>query len=140
MSYVTVFPAGLRSRLLQEPWGSRTTTTEGQASEVLRGYFEKCRSQDGLNRIMYADIKTSLTDDLLALTDKMSMAASIECRAPFVDQELIERQQKGGMAEPVNQPSLRHDLHPGSNARRARSHPHQAEIARLKRLEDSAQS
>ena len=39
---------------------------------------------------MYADIKTSLTDDLLALTDKMSMAASIECRAPFVDQELVE--------------------------------------------------
>lgn len=90
MSYVTVFPAGIRSRLLQDPWGSVPTSAEEPASEVLKSYFEKCRGKDGLNRIMYADIKTSLTDDLLALTDKMSMAASIECRAPFVDQELVE--------------------------------------------------
>jgi asparagine synthase (glutamine-hydrolysing) len=67
-----------------------STGADEPASEVLRYYLEKCHSKDGLNRIMYADIKTSLTDDLLALTDKMSMAASIECRAPFVDQELIE--------------------------------------------------
>jgi asparagine synthase (glutamine-hydrolysing) len=39
---------------------------------------------------MYADIETSLPDDLLSLTDKMTMAASIECRAPFVDHELVE--------------------------------------------------
>jgi asparagine synthase (glutamine-hydrolysing) len=45
---------------------------------------------DDLNRIIYADLKTSLPDDLLALTDRMSMAASIECRAPLVDFELIE--------------------------------------------------
>jgi len=90
MSYVTVFPAGIRSRLLQDPWGSVPTSAEEPASEVLKSYFEKCHSKDGLNCIMYADIKTSLTDDLLALTDKMSMAASIECRAPFADQGLVE--------------------------------------------------
>jgi asparagine synthase (glutamine-hydrolysing) len=43
-----------------------------------------------LNCILYADLKTSLPDDLLALTDRMSMAASIECRAPLVDHELVE--------------------------------------------------
>ena len=89
MSYVTVFPAAVRSRLLRQPAGSASSIDE-PASEVLSSYFAKCHSKDGLNRIMYADIKTSLSDDLLALTDKMSMAASIECRAPFVDQELIE--------------------------------------------------
>ena len=89
MSYVTVFPGDLRSRMLMDQPSSSHSAVE-QASEALRAYFEKCRTADGLNRIMYADIKTSLTDDLLALTDKMSMAASIECRAPFVDQELIE--------------------------------------------------
>jgi len=31
-----------------------------------------------------------LPDDLLAMTDRMSMAASIECRAPLVDYELVE--------------------------------------------------
>jgi asparagine synthase (glutamine-hydrolysing) len=89
MSYVTVFPASVRSRLLREPDSNGNSAYE-PASEALSSYFARCHSEDGLNRIMYADIKTSLTDDLLALTDKTSMAASIECRAPFVDQELIE--------------------------------------------------
>jgi asparagine synthase (glutamine-hydrolysing) len=89
MSYVTVFPASVRSRLLREAEGGANGGYE-PASEALSGYFARCQSKDSLNRIMYADIKTSLTDDLLALTDKTSMAASIECRAPFVDQELIE--------------------------------------------------
>src|SRR5256885_1264500 len=89
MSYVTVFPASVRSRLLRE---EETGANGGYepASEVLSSYFARCHSKDSLNRIMYADIKTSLADDLLALTDKTTMAASIECRAPFVDQELIE--------------------------------------------------
>jgi len=90
MSYVTVFPASIRSRLLKAPWSVASASADEPASEVLSSYFAKCHSKDGLNRIMYADIKTSLIDDLLALTDKMSMAASIECRAPFVDHELIE--------------------------------------------------
>jgi asparagine synthase (glutamine-hydrolysing) len=89
MSYVNIFPATLRSRLLQQAWQPDSSSSE-LASEVLSGYFARCHSKDDVNRIMYADIKTSLTDDLLALTDKTSMAASIECRAPFVDQELIE--------------------------------------------------
>lgn len=89
LSYVTIFPAAVRSRLLQQPWQS-DLSSGGVASEVLSGYFARCGSSDDLNRIMYADIKTSLCDDLLALTDKTSMAASIECRAPFVDHELIE--------------------------------------------------
>src|SRR5580698_6888692 len=43
------------------------------------------------------------------------------------------------MAQPVNQPALRHDLHPGANTRRTRPNPHQAEIAVLKCFEYSAQ-
>src|SRR6202012_3315916 len=43
-----------------------------------------------LNQIIYVDLKTSLPDDLLMLTDRMSMAASLECRAPLVDYELVE--------------------------------------------------
>src|SRR5262249_706225 len=43
-----------------------------------------------LDRVFYVDLKTSLADDLLLLTDKASMAASIKCRAPFIDHELVE--------------------------------------------------
>ncbi len=88
LSYVTVFSHETRARLLRRPQG--TGNGHAPASEVMSGYFDKCRNADNLDQIIFADLKTSLPDDLLVLTDKMSMAASIECRAPFMDQELVE--------------------------------------------------
>lgn len=89
MSYVTIFSPSIQHRLLSPSLAISTPACE-EALNVMRAYFDRCHSSDSLNRIMYADIKTSLCDDLLALTDKTTMAASIECRAPFVDQELVE--------------------------------------------------
>lgn len=90
MSYVTICSPDMQSRLLQGSSGYGSDSSHEPALEVMRACFDRCQSADSLNRIMYADIKTSLCDDLLALTDKTTMAASIECRAPFVDQELVE--------------------------------------------------
>ena len=53
-------------------------------------------------------------------------------------EKLIQRQQERGVAEPVDQPALRHDLHPGANAGGAGAKPHQAEIAILKCFKDPA--
>ena len=39
---------------------------------------------------MDVDFATQLPDDLLMLTDKMSMAVSLECRVPLLDQRLVE--------------------------------------------------
>ena len=36
------------------------------------------------------DWQTQLPDDLLLLTDKMSMAVSLECRVPLLDQDLVD--------------------------------------------------
>jgi len=54
-------------------------------------------------------------------------------------QKLVQRQKECGMAQPVNQPALRHDLHPCADTRRTGADPHQPEIAILKCFEDSAQ-
>ena len=43
------------------------------------------------------------------------------------------------MADPVNEPSLGNNLHPGANAGGAGPHPHQAEISILECFEDSAE-
>lgn len=45
---------------------------------------------DSLNNMLAVDAQTQLPDDLLLLTDKMSMATSLECRVPLLDHELVE--------------------------------------------------
>jgi asparagine synthase (glutamine-hydrolysing) len=47
-------------------------------------------SSDPLLRLMRVDARTQLAEDLLLLTDKITMAVSIECRVPFLDHKLVE--------------------------------------------------
>jgi asparagine synthase (glutamine-hydrolysing) len=89
MSYVTLLSPQVQRDLLCAPGPNGSNGTDA-AAEALQRYFGHHREDDSLNRIIYADLKTSLPDDLLALTDRMSMAASVECRAPLVDYELVE--------------------------------------------------
>jgi asparagine synthase (glutamine-hydrolysing) len=86
LSYVTVFSPEMRSALLS----ADPTADSAGAAGPLQQYFARAAGAESLNQIIYVDLKTSLADDLLLLTDKMTMAASIECRAPFVDHELVE--------------------------------------------------
>ena len=46
--------------------------------------------RDSLDQMMYIDLRLSLTDDLLLIADKMSMAESVELRVPFLDPTLVE--------------------------------------------------
>jgi asparagine synthase (glutamine-hydrolysing) len=82
---VTLFSADVRAELQ-----SRIVNCKGPTSELMQHYFEQCAGAENVNQYMYVDLKTSLADDLLALTDKMTMAMSLECRAPFMDHELVE--------------------------------------------------
>lgn len=47
-------------------------------------------SEDDLLRLFRVDWQTQLAENLLLLTDKMSMAVSLECRVPFLDHRLVE--------------------------------------------------
>jgi asparagine synthase (glutamine-hydrolysing) len=61
-----------------------------RADDALGAAFARARSPDELTRLLEVDSETQLPDDLLLLTDKMSMAVSLECRVPLLDHELVE--------------------------------------------------
>jgi asparagine synthase (glutamine-hydrolysing) len=77
-----VFDAAERDALLRE--------RVAQADDTLARGFAQSRSQDPLRRLMDVDLATQLPEDLLMLTDKMSMAVSLECRVPLLDQRLVK--------------------------------------------------
>ncbi|CAN5729909.1 asparagine synthase (glutamine-hydrolyzing) [soil metagenome] len=65
-------------------------TSDAVGTDMLDRAFSEAGSEDELNRMFAVDAETQLPDDLLMLTDKMSMAVSLECRVPLLDHELVE--------------------------------------------------
>lgn len=59
-------------------------------SPAMERAFEVADTDDAVQRLIDVDMQTQLPDDLLALTDRMSMAASLECRVPLLDDRLID--------------------------------------------------
>ena len=81
-SYVEVFDEGTAAEMLLAPLEAN--------AHPLAAAFADAASDDDLNRMLAVDAATQLPDDLLLLTDKMSMAVSLECRVPLLDHELFE--------------------------------------------------
>jgi asparagine synthase (glutamine-hydrolysing) len=53
-------------------------------------HFERVRDADPLSRVLYVDFKTWLANDILVKVDRMSMACSLEVRAPLLDHKIVE--------------------------------------------------
>ncbi|MDR0965657.1 MAG: asparagine synthase (glutamine-hydrolyzing) [Myxococcales bacterium] len=92
---------------LQQPLSSRyfgvgRAVGDGELGEIfgdaaltgLRAHFaplwERAQRLDPLRQMLLVDTRVWLPDDLLIKADKMTMAASIELRVPFLDHELLE--------------------------------------------------
>jgi len=59
-------------------------------ARVFADILEKVRDRSPLKRMLYADLKVWLPDNLLLRGDQMTMAASLEERVPFLDHKLVE--------------------------------------------------
>jgi asparagine synthase (glutamine-hydrolysing) len=57
---------------------------------AVKKYLDGGPGKGLVNRMLYADTKTSLPDDLLLKADKMTMANSVELRVPFLDHVFLE--------------------------------------------------
>jgi asparagine synthase (glutamine-hydrolysing) len=58
--------------------------------DVVNRHFDRTRDLDPLSRLLYVDLKTWLANDILVKVDRMSMATSLEVRAPLLDHRLID--------------------------------------------------
>lgn len=82
------FTEPMRERLYSKDFRQSVDT-----SQVLRkifSYYEKVEGKDPVERMLYLDTKTWLPEDLLIKADKMTMAASLELRVPFLDHKMVE--------------------------------------------------
>ncbi|MFK7743002.1 MAG: asparagine synthase (glutamine-hydrolyzing) [Planctomycetota bacterium] len=70
-------------------WYERKRLRSGYGGIRTLGQYERCQG-DHLRRMLYVDCHTWLSDNLLERGDRMSMAASIENRPPFLDHNLVE--------------------------------------------------
>ena len=80
-AYLQVFPRDETLELMLHP---------GAFDDAIVAAFREADSDDALNLMLVVDAQTQLPDDLLMLTDKMTMATSLECRVPLLDHELVE--------------------------------------------------
>ena len=58
--------------------------------EVVQPFYVGNDATDALGRSQYTDINVYMTDDVLAKVDRMSMAHSLEVRAPLLDHRILE--------------------------------------------------
>jgi len=82
-----IFPFSMRRKLLRRP-PDRNFYLDliRQAVEEKKGLFP----EDGINLMLYLDVKGLLPGDMLTKVDRMGMANSLEVRVPFLDYTLVQ--------------------------------------------------
>ncbi|HQH26440.1 MAG TPA: asparagine synthase (glutamine-hydrolyzing) [Oligoflexia bacterium] len=68
----------------------RVTLKHNTSTQIYDRYWQSSAGFSLLRRLMKMDIDSYLADDLLSLSDRASMAHSLEMRVPFVDHQLVE--------------------------------------------------
>ena len=87
---VSFLPAFEREMpLLSDEFRAQVSGIENPQNILFR-YFDQAPADDPVSQMLYVDTKTYMTADILTKVDRMSMAASLEVRAPILDHVFVE--------------------------------------------------
>ncbi len=88
LGYGTYFTDEAKTRIYTDEMRTATRTVDAYSAH--RRYFSRVQNAAPLNQLLYVDLKTFLPCLNLMTTDKTSMAANLEVRVPFLNQEMLE--------------------------------------------------
>ena len=89
MGYLSILNKNLKKSLFPD----RFKRYHEGCNDLILDHFNSANVNGGsnsLDRALYCDLKTYLPEDILAVTDRMSMHHSLEVRVPFIDHKLVE--------------------------------------------------
>ena len=88
---ISTYDESIKNRLYRKDFAHMCQQEPNACQKkFLAKLFANTKNTDCLSRMLYFDTKTWLVDDLLIKADRMSMAASLELRVPFLDYRLVE--------------------------------------------------
>jgi len=76
----SLYSSAFKSQLAESDW----------VASCFHNLAAKVATGDPLDRLLYLDSKTYLPGDIMTKVDRMSMAVSLEARAPLLDHKLID--------------------------------------------------
>ena len=82
--------AAQKSRLYTRAFQQNSFALDLPDREPFQSFFKRSRQFSGINQDLYLDLKTYLADDIMVKVDRMTMAASLEARAPLLDYKMVE--------------------------------------------------
>ena len=88
MNYICYFDTESKERLYTDEFKEKIG--KQNSNKIIADKFDDSGTNNKLDQTLFADFNSYLPDDLMVKVDIASMAASLESRSPFLDQEFLE--------------------------------------------------